>query len=211
LSSSLVRTFGSVVVDRLRCCTLLRGMNNGLGLHTALLASATSHIPEGRAFGSERRELPLAPIAPADIEEGQPVAHGVTLTRSPDGQLSTGLWDCSAGKFRWTFWVDEVVHILEGEATVREESGVVHELRPGSVAYFPIGLVVRWEIPRYVRKLFVVRSASAGPGARLRQCVRGVVERARLLTSPSHRLSRWSAMASAARRTSPSPHEPVAP
>jgi hypothetical protein len=164
-------------------------MTNGNGLGTALFASANSraHILEGRAFGSERRELPLAPIAPADIEEGQPIAHGMTLSQSPDGQLSTGLWDCSAGKFRWTFWVDEVVHILEGDATVREESGVVHELRPGSVAYFPLGLVARWEVPRYVRKLFVVRSASAGPGARLRQCVRDVVERARLLTSPTAR------------------------
>jgi uncharacterized cupin superfamily protein len=129
-------------------------------------------VLEGQAFGSHPQDLPHAPIEPADIEEGRPLARAVTLSRSPDGQLSTGLWDCSAGKFRWTFWVDEVVYILEGTARVHEESGLVHELGPGSVAYFPLGLVARWEVPRYVRKLFVVRSASEGPVARLRRRVR---------------------------------------
>jgi uncharacterized cupin superfamily protein len=156
-------------------------MTQASGLRDAMfrLGSSRVEVLEGQAFGSDQRELPPAPIEPAHIEEGQPVAHAVTLSRSPDGQLSTGLWDCSAGKFRWKFWVDEVVYILEGEATVREESGVVHELRRGSVAYFPLGLVARWEVPRYVRKLFVVRSASSGPVARLRQRVRDVVEHAR--------------------------------
>jgi len=156
-------------------------MTQATGLRDALfrLSPSKGRALEGQAFGSHPRDLPPAPIEPAHIEEGQPVAHGITLSQSPDGQLSTGIWDCSAGKFRWTFWVDEVVYILEGEATVREESGVVHELRRGSVAYFPLGLVARWEVPRYVRKLFVVRNASGGTVARLRGRVRDVIERAR--------------------------------
>jgi uncharacterized cupin superfamily protein len=154
-------------------------MLHGNALRAALFGKLASKAtaPEGVEFSSAPRDLPLAPIEPADIEEGQPIARGITLGHSPDERLSMGLWDCTSGKFKWTFWVDEVVHILDGEATVREASGAVHELGPGSVAYFPLGLVARWEVPRYVRKLFVVRMGNVGPVARLRQRVRNVLGR----------------------------------
>ena len=120
--------------------------------------SSTRVVAEGQAFSSERRGLPLDPIDPALIEEGAPVARGVTLSRSADGRLSSGLWECSAGAFAWTFWLDEIFLVLDGEARIREETGAVHDLRQGDVAHFPLGLEVRWEIPRHFRKLFVVRS-----------------------------------------------------
>ena len=42
-----------------------------------------------------------------------------------------------AGRFKWHFWVDEFVFILEGEATVREDCGTVHELKEGDLTYLP--------------------------------------------------------------------------
>jgi uncharacterized protein len=103
--------------------------------------------------------LPLHPIDPAWIERGTPVARGMNLTESPDGRLSSGLWECSAGQFKWTFGLDEVAHILGGEVTIREDgdAGDTYTLRRGDVAYFPLGLTVHWDIPDHVRKFFVVR------------------------------------------------------
>jgi uncharacterized cupin superfamily protein len=104
--------------------------------------------------------MPLYPIEPSWIEEGAPVARCVTLTKSPDERLSSGMWECSAGRFKWTFWLDEIVHILDGEVTIREEGdgGAVYTLRCGDIAYFPLGLTVHWDVPRFVRKFFVVRA-----------------------------------------------------
>ncbi len=134
-------------------------------VHQSRLTSAWSHAPpaRGQTFPAARRDLELDRINPADIEEGAPVAKVLTLTRSPDTRLASGLWECTAGKFKWTFWLDEILYVLDGEAIVREEGGAVHHLHPGEVAYFPFGLVARWEIPSFIRKLFVVREP-AGTG-----------------------------------------------
>jgi uncharacterized protein len=111
------------------------------------------------------------PLAASCIEDGAPVARGTTLTESPDKRLSSGLWECSAGKFKVTFALDEIVHILAGEVVVREEGpGPVRTLGPGDVAYFPMGLVTHWNVPRFVRKFFVVRVPGGHPYvARIRQ------------------------------------------
>ncbi|MFP6700882.1 MAG: cupin domain-containing protein, partial [Planctomycetaceae bacterium] len=68
-------------------------------------------------------ELPDMPIEPSWIEEGTPVARGTVLVQSADKLLSSGLWSCTAGKFRWEFGWDEFVHVLEGEVTITEEGG----------------------------------------------------------------------------------------
>jgi uncharacterized cupin superfamily protein len=85
-----------------------------------------------------------------------PAARTLSRIKSPDGYFVSGLWDCTAGTLEITFDFDELVHILEGEVTVRAK-GAEHVLLPGSVAFFPNGLVTTWEIPRYVRKMYVHR------------------------------------------------------
>jgi len=111
------------------------------------------------------------PIEASCIEEGAPVARCITFTESPDKRLSSGVWECSAGKFRVTFSLDEIVTILDGEVTVREDGeGPCHTLAPGDAAYFPLGLTTHWDVPRFVRKFFVVRVPGGNPRvARFRQ------------------------------------------
>ena len=103
-------------------------------------------------------ELPDMPIEPSWIQEGAPVARGTVLVQSADKLLSSGLWSCTAGKFRWEFGWDEFVHVLEGEVTITEEGGTVHNLGPGDTAHFPIGLVAHWHVPEYIRKAFTIRT-----------------------------------------------------
>lgn len=140
-------------------------------------------VAEG--LGSIRTELPLDPIHPADIESGNPIARSLALTHSPDDRLMSGLWECTAGRFKRTCGVDEIVFILEGEATVREETGAVHDLRPGDVAYFPLGLELRWDIPHYVRKFFVIRNPGGHPHlARWRQRLKIALNGSRRMNLP---------------------------
>jgi uncharacterized protein len=113
----------------------------------------------GVTFDTSRQDLRPLPIDPAWIKEGTPVARSLTLSRSPDALLTAGLWDCTAGRFTWIFRRDEIVHVLEGEVRVHD-GDMTHVLVPGCVAYFPHGLETVWEVPRYVKKAFVLR---AGP------------------------------------------------
>ncbi len=104
-------------------------------------------------------DLPEMPIDPTWILEGLPIARGAVLIQSADKKVSTGLWECTAGRFRWTFAWDEFVHILEGEVSIQQENGPALTLRPGDTAHFPVGLTTEWLVPLHVRKVFTVRTA----------------------------------------------------
>lgn len=123
-----------------------------------------------------------APLRPGTVLAGAPAARSLSLGASPDGLLSYGLWDCTAGAFRWHFRSDEIVHILDGDVTVHvDPAGAPRRLGVGDVAYFPRGMVTIWTIERYVKKLAIYRS-EPGLGERARAVVRdGVAQlRARL-------------------------------
>lgn len=104
-------------------------------------------------------DLPDMPIEPSWILEGTPRARGKVLLQSADRKVSSGLWDCSAGRFQWTFGWDEFVHILEGEVTIAQQGGPTVTLKPGDAAHFPVGLKTEWLVPRYVKKVFTVRTS----------------------------------------------------
>jgi uncharacterized cupin superfamily protein len=133
-------------------------------------------MSQSTAFESSRGDLVSQPIEPSWIRSGTPVARAVTLTESPDGLLTTGIWDCTAGTFTWIFQTDEIVHILEGEVTVRE-GATVHQLVAGSVCYFPRGLETIWEVPKYVKKTFVLRAPHRSRLRRLASAAKALVTR----------------------------------
>ncbi len=118
------------------------------------LQSSREAVPVGRSGRADYRAGPL----PADwITEGSPVTRSVPLLSSADSKFYSGLWDSTAGRFKYTYFVDEVVHILEGEAHIRDELGREFTLRVGDVAHFAKGRVLHWHVPSYVKKLAVSR------------------------------------------------------
>ena len=94
-----------------------------------------------------------APIDPSWIVEGDPQARVSSLSRSADGRAWTDLWDCTAGRFRWHYALDETIHVLEGEATVIDQTGRVWSLTPGDTVTFHHGTVAHWHVANYVRKV----------------------------------------------------------
>ena len=116
-------------------------------------------------ISSTEVELRDAPIPPDWIVSGAPRARMAELSRSRDGAAVSAVWECTAGEFDWRFGVDEWVHILEGAVEVRDEDGQWRELAPGAVALFRAGVVARWRVRAYVRKLAVCRVAMPAPVA----------------------------------------------
>ena len=104
-----------------------------------------------------RMDFEPTPLEPGWIIDGNPTARSIPLVRAEDGNFSCGLWDCQAGKFKFIYACDELVHILEGEVII-EENGATYTLHAGDVALFPEGLVTYWTVPKYVRKFAIFRS-----------------------------------------------------
>ncbi|SON57730.1 hypothetical protein HDIA_4189 [Hartmannibacter diazotrophicus] len=101
--------------------------------------------------------LEPAPIPPEWIVDGAPVARMTVLAESADGGVTTTLWDCTAGTFRWHFTWEETVHIVEGEVIVTDLSGRTRRLVAGDVGYFPGGTWALWHVPEHVRKIAFCR------------------------------------------------------
>jgi uncharacterized cupin superfamily protein len=99
-----------------------------------------------------------APIPATDVLEGAPHARSQDLHVSREGGVSMNYWDCTAGRFRWYYGGDEMVHILEGEVHLTDEHGATFTLRAGDTAHFHAGATLLWEVPEYVRKLAFHRS-----------------------------------------------------
>lgn len=114
------------------------------------------HNSGSNVSASSAKELRDEPINPEWIEEGQPKARAAVAVSSADGTLHAGEWDCTAGRFRWIYNEDEMIHILEGQAFI-EVDGAPRPCGPGDSIFFPMGQSVRWHVPTYVRKLFFIR------------------------------------------------------
>jgi uncharacterized protein len=114
------------------------------------------HSPHLHA-GAITAELAAEHLRPEQILGGTPMTRGTTLGVSPDGKLAYCLWACTVGKFRWWYRCDEIIHILEGRATIMLD-GVTREIGPGDILYFEPGLVADWEVTADIKKLAICRS-----------------------------------------------------
>ena len=116
----------------------------------------------------------------ATVTDGDPHPRVQKLGSSPDGNLTYCLWQCSDGAFRLRYRCDEIVHILEGSATVTPHGGVARVIGPGDVVYFEQGLVADWRVHGHIKKLAILRSVDSPFSAR-------VVSRVRELLRPALR------------------------
>ncbi|MBE0683923.1 MAG: DUF861 domain-containing protein [Anaerolineales bacterium] len=105
-----------------------------------------------------RTDFTSTPLEPAWILRGNPVSRSIPLAKAKDNNFSCGLWECTAGKFKFIYYEDEIVQILEGEVIIQEE-GAEYTLKAGDTAYFPEGLTAIWTVPKYVKKFAVFHSS----------------------------------------------------
>lgn len=99
-----------------------------------------------------------AEIPPTQVISGNPQARVKLLAQASDEEVSAAVWDCTAGKFKWHFRSDELVHILDGAVTIKVANGPERHFKPGDVAWFPAGTDSVWHVDHYVKKMAVIRN-----------------------------------------------------
>lgn len=101
-------------------------------------------------------------IDPADLVSGDPIIRYVPVHRTSDGN-AVGLRDFSAGRFKRHYRGEEVLHVVEGQATVIDEKHRVWALREGDIVTFRQGTTADWQVAEYMRALSFTRREPAEP------------------------------------------------
>jgi uncharacterized protein len=142
----------------------------------------TVSIDGARVLRHDAHELAPAPIPQAWILAGNPVAREKQLAASTDRLACASMWDCTAGRFNWFYEADEIIHVLEGSAIIKDAVGVARPLQAGDTFLFPAGSRYQWNVPSYIRKIGFLH-APLSPDMRV---IRRALE---LLKAPFRRLS----------------------
>ncbi|MER6557143.1 cupin domain-containing protein [Streptomyces sp. NPDC001027] len=123
------------------------------------ISSPTTAIADAKAT-----ELPEPAPKPTSVTPGQTES---ALGLWTDGRgAEVGYWECSPGRFAATRdGYSEICQILSGRMTLYPSGAEPIDLGPGSTIVMPEGWTGDWEIHETVRKLYVIISYPAEPGA----------------------------------------------
>lgn len=123
--------------------------------------------PGGREKGVVTYDEALETSFPGlEVLDGNPKQSGREDFASPDGRFSAGVWECTKGRFRITYPMDEIATLLKGRLVITDESGA-NPLGPGDSFFVAAGETLTWEIVETVRKSYFLytRPAKAAKAA----------------------------------------------
>ncbi|MET0594252.1 MAG: cupin domain-containing protein [Polyangiaceae bacterium] len=130
--------------------------------------AATNGSSDGIAwFNANDGAIASVPVNGANGDSA-PIVRALERLASLDGAIASGVWDSTAGKQEFQFDFDEVLYFLEGEVHVTAE-GKTYTFRAGDVAFVRAGTHMSWDVPKYIRKVWIHRYPRR---ARLRRALR---------------------------------------
>lgn len=97
-------------------------------------------------------EVPLTPVAAAQVVAGSPATGSVDL----DEDMGIGVWEMTPGAMRDTE-IEELFVVVAGEATVEFIDPALPpiELAPGAVVRLESGMRTVWTVRRTLRKVYL--------------------------------------------------------
>jgi len=101
--------------------------------------------------------LAREPLPPEQVVAGAPETGARELWRSPDGTVSIGIWEHTAGSST-DVEADEVFVVISGRATIAFDGGRQLEVGPGDVVELRAGDRTTWTVHETLRKVYTVVS-----------------------------------------------------
>lgn len=102
------------------------------------------------------KELPFIKVL-----AGDPVHTGRFDVGNFGLRTMAGVWQCTPGKFEYTYPGDEICTLLQGKISLVDEDGATHDYGPGDTFYTRKGEVVVWTVIETVRKIFHIHDPDA--------------------------------------------------
>ena len=96
-------------------------------------------------------ELPFV-----NVIGGNPVHSGRFDVGNFGMRTMIGVWECTPGKFEYTYPGDEMCTLLEGKIQLQCEDGNTHNYVAGDTFYTRKGEIATWTVIETVRKVFSI-------------------------------------------------------
>ncbi len=100
---------------------------------------------------------PWPPMAELDfikVLDGDPVHSGRFDVGGFGKRTMAGVWECTPGRFEYTYPGDEICTLLEGRIQLVCEDGKTHDYKAGDTFYTRKGEVATWTVIETIRKIF---------------------------------------------------------
>lgn len=95
-------------------------------------------------------------VVPVPLSEPACALRGLDVKIDGRTDCSTGLWECSPGRFQRQVQKGEVMHILAGSGQFTPETGDTVSFKAGDTLFFSPHTYGVWDIQETVRKLYVL-------------------------------------------------------
>src|SRR5437899_2038256 len=92
-----------------------------------------------------------------------PETRSKKLARSDDRTSHAMDWDCTAVHFNWYYYKYDTVVVISAEAFMTNDNVEERYLGPGDVVFFPAGTSSTWRVPRYIKKVAILRHTMPRP------------------------------------------------
>jgi uncharacterized cupin superfamily protein len=93
----------------------------------------------------------------AELLSGTPTTTAWRYAVSSDGLVSSGIWSATPGIWRMDYKLWEYCHILEGGCILTAENEAPKIFGAGDTFVCEPGLRGTWEVPKSLKKQFVIR------------------------------------------------------
>ncbi|MFQ5985320.1 MAG: cupin domain-containing protein [Alphaproteobacteria bacterium] len=98
---------------------------------------------------------------PGRVIAGDPVQSGRNYYADATGQFSTGIWECTPGKWRVDYTEDEFSHLLVGKVVFADAHGASESFVAGDSYVIPAGFRGTCEVVETARKIYAVHETRA--------------------------------------------------
>lgn len=100
-------------------------------------------------------------VAEERIISGTPKSAYGMLYSSKSDEFHSGIYECTAGKWKVTYNEDEFCTLIEGKVRLTNEEGDTQEFTAPDSFLIPSGYKGTWEAVTPVRKFFVIYEKAA--------------------------------------------------
>jgi len=95
------------------------------------------------------------------VVSGQPKRAFKTLYSSKSDEFHSGIYECTAGKWKVSYSEDEFCTLIEGHVRLTNNKGEAQEFKAPDSFVVPSGFAGTWEAVTPVRKFFVIYEKAA--------------------------------------------------
>jgi hypothetical protein len=128
---------------------------------TPEIASADGGVLVLDPAALQRGMIKMDNTDPFEIRGEAPIQHDNIAFTNDAGNMFVGLWDSTAFASEMRpFPCHEFVQLLEGEISITQNDGTVHQFSAGDVFFVPEGTICSWKTSGYVKKIYSILDPS---------------------------------------------------